>query len=96
MDGLDAPGHLGPVDALHKGSKKRARDRGEAPKPSRGNVARQSAKSLAGGAGKKRVTLHLPADKWRELKILATVLDTSLDALVRSGLDLVLAERKTK
>lgn len=96
MDPRKAPGHLGPMDALAKSLKKRARDRGRALKPLRANVARQSAKPSAGGAGKKRVTLHLPADKWRELKILATVLDTTLDALMRCGLDLVLAERKTK
>jgi len=61
-----------------------------------GRVARQSAKSAANHAGKKCVTLYLPVDKWRELKILATVLDTTLDALMRGGVDLVLAEHKDK
>jgi hypothetical protein len=33
---------------------------------------------------------------WRELKILATVLDTTMDALMRRGVDLVRAEHKGK
>jgi hypothetical protein len=82
------------MDALAKAMKKRAR--GEALKPSRGKMARQSAKPPASRAGKKRVTLGLPVDKWRELKILATMLNTTMDALMRCGLDLVLAERKIK
>jgi hypothetical protein len=81
------------MDAAAK-AKKRARDRGRVLKPARGNVARQSAESSAGGAGKKRVTLYLPVNTWRELKISATVLDTTMDALMRRGLDLVFAEHK--
>ena len=84
------------MDALGRVLKKRARHRGRAPKPVRGNVARQSAESAASRASKKRVTLYLPVDKWRELKILATILDTTLDALMRGGVDLVLAEHKRK
>jgi hypothetical protein len=84
------------MDAPGKALKKRARNRGRALKASRGNVARQAVKSRAGSAGKKRVTLHLPVNKWRELKVLATMLDTTMDALMRSGLDLALAERKTR
>jgi hypothetical protein len=81
------------MDAPGKALKKRARNRGRALKPSRGNVARQAAKVSASRVGKKRVTLHLPVNKWRELKMLATILDTTMDALMRCGLDLVLAER---
>ncbi len=59
-------------------------------------VAREWAKPSPGRAGKKSVTLYLPVDKWRELKILATVKDTTMDALMRRGVDLVLAEHKGK
>jgi hypothetical protein len=89
-------GHLVPMDAMAKGLKKRARNRGRALKRSLGSVAGQSAKPSSSHAGKKRVTVHLPADKWRELKILVTMLDTTMDALMRCGLDRVLAERKIK
>jgi hypothetical protein len=84
------------MDALGKALKKRTRHRGWALKSSRGNVARQSVESAASRSGKKRVTLYLPVDKWRELKILATMLDTTLDALMRGGVDRVLAEHKGK
>jgi hypothetical protein len=84
------------MDALGKALNKRARHRRRALKSSRGNVARQSAESTANRARKKCVTLYLPVDKWRELKMLATVLDTTLDALMRGGVDLVLAEHKSK
>ena len=60
------------------------------------DMARQSANWPGGGAGKKRVTFYLPVEKRRELKVLAIVLDTTIDALVRRGVDLVLSERKTK
>jgi hypothetical protein len=84
------------MDALGEALKKRTRHRGQALKASRGNVARQSDESAAGRSGKKCVTLYLPVDKWRELKIAATILDTTLDALMRGGVDLVLAEQKGK
>lgn len=59
-------------------------------------MAREPAKRSPSRAGKKSVTLYLPVDKWRELKILATVKDTTMDALMRRGVDLVLAEHKGK
>jgi hypothetical protein len=90
------PEHLVPMDGSGKALKNRARNLGRALKHSRGNVARQSAKVSASGAGKKCVTLYLPMDRWRELKILATVLDTTMDALMRRGVDLVLAEDNRK
>ena len=49
-----------------------------------------------GRGGKKSVTLYLPPDKWRELKILAAMKDTTMDALMRRGVDLILAEHKPK
>jgi len=48
--------------------------------------------SLRGG--KKSISVYLPVDKWRELKILAATTDTTIDALMRRGVDLVLAEHK--
>jgi ribosomal protein L1 len=45
--------------------------------------------------GKKSVTVYLPETTWRELKILAATTDTTIDALMRRGVDLVLAEHKT-
>jgi hypothetical protein len=59
-------------------------------------MAREQAKPSPSRAGKKSVTLYLPLDTWRELKILATVMDTSMDALMRRGVDIVLAEHKGK
>jgi len=45
-------------------------------------------------AGKKSLSVYLPVDTWRELKILAATTDTTIDALMRRGVDLVLAEHK--
>ena len=45
--------------------------------------------------GKKSVTVYLPEGTWRDLKILAATTDTTIDALMRRGVDLVLAEYKT-
>ncbi len=45
-------------------------------------------------AGKKSVSVYLPVDTWRELKILAATTDSTIDALMRRGVDLVLAEHK--
>jgi ribosomal protein L1 len=44
--------------------------------------------------GKKSVSVYLPEDTWRDLKVLAATTDTTIDALMRRGVDLVLAERK--
>jgi Antitoxin-like ribbon-helix-helix len=41
--------------------------------------------------GKKVVTVYLPESIWRDLKVLAAKTD-SIDALMRQGLDLVLAQ----
>lgn len=61
----------------------------------RGAMAREATK-LTSRTGKKNVTLYLPVETWRELKILATVMDTTMDGLMRRGVDLVLAEHKGK
>jgi hypothetical protein len=45
--------------------------------------------------GKKSVTTYLPEGTWRDLKVLAATTDTTIDALMRRGVDLVLAERNT-
>jgi hypothetical protein len=45
-------------------------------------------------SGKKSLSVYLPVDTWRELKILAATTDTTIDALMRRGVDLVLAEHK--
>ena len=44
--------------------------------------------------GKKSVTVYLRVDTWRELKVLAATTDVTIDALLRRGVDLVLAEHK--
>ena len=45
-------------------------------------------------AGKKVVTVYLSESVWREVKVLAAKTDSTIDALMRRGLDLVLAENK--
>jgi len=42
--------------------------------------------------GKKSVTVYLPQNVWRELRILAATNDSTIDKLIRRGIDLVLAE----
>jgi uncharacterized protein YacL len=42
--------------------------------------------------GKKSVTVYLPQNVWRELRILAATSDSTIDKLIRRGIDLVLAE----
>jgi hypothetical protein len=44
--------------------------------------------------GKKSVTVYLPEDTWRDLKVLAAMTDTTIDAMMRRGVDLVLAQHK--
>lgn len=44
--------------------------------------------------GKKVVTVYLSESVWREVKVLAAKTDSTIDALMRRGLDLVLAEHK--
>ena len=42
--------------------------------------------------GKKVVTVYLPESVWRDLKVLAAKTDSTIDALMRRGLDHVFAE----
>lgn len=49
-----------------------------------------------GRAGRKSVTVYLPVMMWRELRVLAALNDTTLDALLRRGAELVRAEYKDK
>ena len=44
--------------------------------------------------GKKVVTVYLSESVWRELKVLAAKTDTTIDGLMRRGLDHVFAEHK--
>jgi hypothetical protein len=59
-------------------------------------MAREPSKPQPSRAGKKSISVYLSPEKWRELKILAATTDTTIDALVRSGIDLVLAGRQGK
>ena len=42
--------------------------------------------------GKKVVTVYLPESVWRDAKMLAARTDTTIDAIMRRGLDVVFAE----
>jgi antitoxin-like ribbon-helix-helix protein len=53
-------------------------------------------KPLAVRSGKKSVTVYLSVTMWRELRVLAALNDTTLDALLRRGAELVRAEYKDK
>ena len=44
--------------------------------------------------GKKVVTVYLSESVWREVKVLAAKTDSTIDALMRRGLDLVFTENK--
>jgi len=59
-------------------------------------MTREPIKPQPSRVGKKSVSVYLPPDKWRELKILAATTDTTIDALLRRGVDFVLAEHKSK
>ena len=40
------------------------------------------------------MTVYLSESVWREVKVLAAKTDSTIDALMRRGLDIVLAENK--
>jgi len=46
--------------------------------------------------GKKSVVAYLPVSKWKDLRIVAVLNDTTIDALVHHGVDLVIKEYKKK
>lgn len=52
------------------------------------------AKQQPSRTGKKVVTVYLSESVWREVKVLAAKTDSTIDALMRRGLDLVLTENK--
>jgi hypothetical protein len=52
------------------------------------------AKPQPSRAGKKVVTVYLPESVWRELKVLAAKTDSTIDGLMRRGLDHIFAEHK--
>jgi hypothetical protein len=49
-----------------------------------------------GRRGKKSVAVYLPIPKWRELRVVAALNDTTLDALLQIGADLVIEKFKNK
>lgn len=63
-----------------------------APPASVSASASAAAKPQPSRAGKKVVTVYLAESVWRDLKVLAAKNDTTIDALMRRGLDHVFAE----
>ena len=61
-------------------------DMGRSPKP--GSIQPQ------GRRGRKAVAVYLQVDKWRELKVIAALTDTTLDKLLQSGADMVIEKFK--
>jgi hypothetical protein len=46
--------------------------------------------------GKKSVTVYVPENIWRELRIMAAMTDSTIDKIIRRGIDHVLTEYKAK
>jgi hypothetical protein len=61
-------------------------DMGRSPRP--GSIQPQ------GRRGRKAVAVYLQVDKWRELKVIAALTDTTLDKLLQSGADMVIEKFK--
>jgi len=61
-------------------------------------IVRESglAKPQPSRTGKKSVSVHLSLENWREVKILAITTDTTIDAIMRRAVDLVVAEHKAE
>jgi hypothetical protein len=78
LKALDTRSHVGVEAAHHDGEGSAALVRTTKPQPSR--------------TGKKVVTVYLPESVWRDLKVLAAKTDSTIDGLMRRGLDLVFAE----
>ena len=53
----------------------------------------ESIKPQPSRIGKKSVTVYLPVNTWRDLRVLAAKTDSTIDALIRRGISLVLAEQ---
>jgi hypothetical protein len=58
-----------------------------APSPPAGPRSQQPSR-----VGKKVVSVYLTESVWRDLKLLAVKTDTTIDALVRQGIDRIFAE----
>jgi hypothetical protein len=65
-----------------------------APAQDNAPTAAPAAKMQPSRQGKKVVTTYLPESVWRDLKVLAAKTDTTIDALMRRGIDHVFAENK--
>ena len=59
-------------------------------------MASEPIKPQPSRTGKKSVSVHLSLEKWREVKILAITTDTTIDAIMRRAVDLVVAEHKAE
>jgi hypothetical protein len=46
------------------------------------------------GRGRKSALVHLQVEKWRELKVIAALTDSTLDKLLQSGADMVIEKFK--
>lgn len=57
-------------------------------------AAPQPGKQPPSRAGKKVVSVYLSESVWRDLKVLAAKTDTTIDALIRRGIDHVFTEHK--
>ena len=58
------------------------------------SLAAVGGKQQPSRVGKKVVTVYLSESVWRELKVLAAKNDSTIDALMRRGLDHVFAEHR--
>lgn len=56
-------------------------------------MANETIKPQPSRIGKKSVTVYLPVNTWRDLRVLAAKTDSTIDALIRRGISLVLAEQ---
>ncbi|MDR3425516.1 MAG: hypothetical protein P4M13_10680 [Alphaproteobacteria bacterium] len=77
----------------------KALERHSLPTPTVDDAARTSTVAAGGKqqpsrVGKKVVTVYLSESVWREVKVLAAKTDSTIDALMRRGLDHVFAEHK--
>jgi hypothetical protein len=64
------------------------------PEPEERIAAPPSGKQPPSRTGKKVVSVYLPESVWRDLKVLGAKNDTTIDALIRRGIDHVFTEYK--
>jgi hypothetical protein len=60
------------------------------------SMAREPTKLQPSRTVRKSVSVYLSPEKWRKVKVLAAATDTTVNALMRRAVDLVLAEHKGK